>query len=150
MIVGRRQRAAVWAVTFLLWATGTSWWLLARLAEGPRELDSGPWRQRLIAAHGLGAILFAVLLGTLIERHVRRGWRARANRPSGAATLAAGALLALSGWALYYTGDERWREWTAAVHRWGGLVLPALLVAHVLVGRLWRRRFLARRGARRS
>ena len=150
MIVGRRQRAALWGVTLLLWVTGAAWWMLGRLAQGPRELDAGSWRQRLIAAHGLGAVLFAVVLGSLVPRHVLRGWRAGANRPTGAVAVAAGALLALTGWALYYTGDERLREWIAAGHLWGGLALPAAIAAHVLVGRRGRRRRLARRAARHS
>ena len=44
-------------------------------------------------------------------------------------------LLTLTGYALYYAGDERIRPVISVLH-WGlGLVLPAALLWHILLGR---------------
>lgn len=144
MIVGRRQRWALYAVCALLWASAGLWWLLAgdRLpaalgaaAEAPAEL----WRPRLLALHGLAAYLFLVVCGSFVPRHIRRAFAARANRPSGLLTAGAVAVVAVSGWGLYYFGDEAWREAARLVHDSLGFVLPVGLLLHVLFGRRWRR-----------
>ncbi len=144
MIVGRRQRWALYAVCALLWASAALWWLFAgeRLpaalgaaAAAAAEL----WRPRLLALHGLAAYLFLVVCGSFGPRHIRRALAARANRTSGLLTVAAVAVLAASGWGLYYLGDEGWREAARLVHDSLGFVLPVGLLVHALLGRRWRR-----------
>lgn len=70
---------------------------------------------------------------------MRRSFAARANLASGVATISALALLAVSGWGLYYLGDETWREAARRVHEILGWLLPAGLLLHVFCGRRWRR-----------
>lgn len=144
MIVGRRQRWALYAVIVLLWVSAGVWWLLAgeRLpatlgvaAEAAAEL----WRPRLLALHGLAAYLFLVVCGSFVPHHIRRALAARANRTSGLLTVAAVAVVAASGWGLYYLGDEAWREAARLVHDSLGFVLPLGLLLHALFGRRWRR-----------
>jgi len=148
--VGRRQRSALYAVSALLWSTGAAYWLLERAAAG-EELGaaSAAWRPRLLALHGAGAVLFLVILGTLLPHHVRRAWRAGANRWSGAVAIGTGAVLTTTGWLLYYAGDEGVRAVAIAVHDLVGLALPLALLLHVARGRAWRRRLLDARAGRR-
>jgi len=147
--VGRRQRTALYAVCSLLWLTGAVYWLLERAADGADlPARAAAWRPRLLALHGAGALLFLVVLGALLPHHVRRAWHAGANRRSGAVAIAVGALLAATGWLLYYAGDERVRALAVAVHDLVGLALPLFLLFHVARGRVWRRRLLAARSGR--
>lgn len=144
MIVGRRQRWALYAVCALLWASAGGWWLLAgeRLSAAPGapfEAAAELWRPRLLAVHGLAAYLFLVVCGSFVPRHMRRAFSAKANRGSGISTVAAAAVLAVSGWGLYYLGDEAWREAARLVHDLLGFLLPVGLFLHVLFGRRWRR-----------
>lgn len=76
-----------------------------------------------------------VLLGSLLTLHVRRAWLAGRNRRSGTLLLALNAVLALSGYALYYSGGETLRALASNVHLALGLALPVLLVAHIALGR---------------
>ena len=145
MKVGRRQRRLLYAVFALLWASAGLWWLVA--AERlPAELGASTaalaevWRPRLLALHGLAAYLFLIVCGSFVPLHMRRALLARANRTSGLATAAAVAVLAASGWGLYYLGDEAWRESARILHDLLGFVLPVGLVLHVVFGRSWRRR----------
>ncbi len=142
MIVGRTQRRVLYLVLGALWSSGVGFWWLDSQGAEPRQL-----RLPLLAVHGAMALLFAAVVGSLWPRHVARAWRALANRPSGAFLVTACAALALTGWSLYYSGGSVVREWLRDVHVWLGLVLPAVLVVHILLGRVWRRKLLAARAA---
>jgi len=89
----------------------------------PSEL----WWLRL---HGASMIGFLVAFGALLPGHVGRGWRGRRNRHSGIFMLAAVAALALSGYGLYYLGDEATRPWISAIHWMIGIAAGAGLVYH--------------------
>jgi len=85
----------------------------------------------LLRLHGAAAMVLLVLAGAAIALHVPGAWRERKNRLTGA--LLAGALgaLALTGYFLYYAGDEALRS-AAGWSHWGlGLALPALGALHV-------------------
>jgi uncharacterized membrane protein len=76
-----------------------------------------------------------VLIGMLLNVHVRFAWRARRNRANGSVFLSAFAVLTITGYGLYYAGDERLRAWTSWIHLAIGLILPILLLIHILLGR---------------
>ena len=133
MKLGRRTRIALYSTTALLWTSGAAiWWLATAAAE---SAEPSPWTPRLLALHGGVALLFLLVLGSLLSGHVRRGWRLRRNRPTGVITLTAGGLLTLTGWALYYAGGERLRALSRSLHDTIGLALPLLLLVHLLAGR---------------
>jgi len=76
-----------------------------------------------------------VLIGMLINGHVRFAWRARRNRANGAVFLSVFAVLTVTGYGLYYAGGEILREWTSWIHLVVGLALPILLLIHIFLGR---------------
>ena len=97
-------------------------------APHPSEI----WWLRL---HGASMIGFLVAFGALLPGHVARGWRRRRNRHSGIFMLAVVAVLGVSGYGLYYLGDEATRPWISAVHWVIGLAAGAGLVLHVTCGK---------------
>jgi hypothetical protein len=134
--LSRRHRATLFAVSAVLLITGALWARLHQLdenapaSEGLRRVNR--W---LMEMHGLTAVGFVLLLGTLLPGHVRRAWRARKNRGNGAFFLTAVASLTISGYALYYLGDENWRRAASWFHLWLGVAAPLLLFWHIRSGR---------------
>src|ERR1041385_6978378 len=92
------HRRLLYAVSLLLFLSGAIWAWINHLDEaaqaGERMRDLKPW---LLKLHGLGAMVFVLLLGTLLPGHVRRAWRARKNRRNGVFFLTAVRVLTLSG-----------------------------------------------------
>ena len=138
----RRHQAALYFFTLLLLATGLAWWALDRWATVPDEFGgtakhpAQPWMLRL---NGAGAFGFLIVFGSLLPGHIQRGWHLRQNRATGLTLVAVFAVLSLTGYALYYLGEESGRALAASAHWWIGLASPALLIGHVLRGH-WLRR----------
>lgn len=128
----RTRRVGVYAVGAGLWLTGGLWlvchYLLPRPGEpgvGPHPLE--PW---WLTLHGAFAFAALWVLGLLWGVHVVEGWALGKRRLSGVALLSAFGLLVVSGYLLYYLGNELAREVTGIVH-WGvGLVSPAVFLGH--------------------
>jgi hypothetical protein len=57
-----------------------------------------------------------VLIGMLLNGHVRFAWRARRNRANGSMFLGTFAILTITGYGLYYAGGERLRASTSWIH----------------------------------
>src|SRR5438094_651288 len=91
------QRRLLYCVSLLLLLSGAVWAWINHLDEtaevGERMRDLKPW---LLKLHGLSAMLFVLLLGTLLPGHVRRAWRAHKNRRNGAFFFTAVGALTLS------------------------------------------------------
>lgn len=134
--LSRRHRLTLYTACLALFISGVAWAWLHHLDEAGRVSDGWlKWKQPLITIHGLSAMMFVLLLGTLLTGHVRRAWHARKNRGNGVFLLAAVSLLTLSGYALYYLGDESWRSAASQFHLWLGVISPVLLVLHIWSGR---------------
>ena len=136
-----RHRRWFYAASALIFASGAAW-LLFRYALRPSgEFEDlphpgEPWSMRV---HGGAAMLFLLMLGTLVRSHIVHGWRLGQNRFSGVAMITIMGLLTLTGYALYYAGGERIRPVISVLH-WGlGLAVPAALLWHILMGRRSRR-----------
>lgn len=134
-------------VSLLLFLTGAAWVLFDWLAT--REEARADFFQSLevwaLKVHGAAAMAFLVVLGMLILTHIKPGWRMRRNRANGAGMIIIVALLVVSGYGLYYFGDERWRAAASWIHVVIGLAAPALLVFHI-----WRGRRATRHSSRQS
>lgn len=126
------QRRWTYGALLVVFLTGLILFLL--MEYGQVEGDFGPrphpWQGSVLAWHGGAAMLWLIALGTLAE-HVRAGWKAGQARLSGSLQLLAHGVLALTGFALYYVGDETWQARSRTLHLWIGLAVPALLVAHL-------------------
>lgn len=126
----------LYAVSLTLFLSGIGWAWIQHLDQVGRASDTllrmKTW---LIAVHGFSAMTFVLLLGTLLVSHVRRAWHARKNRPNGTFFLTTVSLLTLSGYALYYLGDESGRAAVSQFHLWLGVVAPVLLFWHIWSGK---------------
>jgi len=139
MKLDRGFRVTLYGTFSVLFATGAGWFVADQLKDSQNgEL----WQQvsaNLLMAHGGVAMLALLFLGALGPVHVRRGWRGRKNRMTGIVVVALNATLIATAFGLYYLGSDAIRPWTSLVHLVLGLCLPAILVAHIVVGRLGRR-----------
>lgn len=110
--------------------TGALWLLFHHFVrrQGEFGAEAHPLEHVWLTLHGGAAIAMAWVLGLVWLAHVRRGWQRRRNHGSGITLLAQLVVLAMTGWGLYYLGDEVWRDEIALCH-WllglaGGVWLP--------------------------
>jgi hypothetical protein len=129
-------------VTFgALWLSGGGWLILHYFFSQPS--DFGPaqnaWAPTVLRIHGWIAVAAVFLLGWITARHVGDRWPHMIKRVSGLAVAGAAAILAVTGYALYYTTDR--------VHEAAGVTHEALGAAAVFFALIhWRRYRPARRG----
>jgi len=130
----RLQRYFLYAVLALVFLSGVAWayWNYLAASRGEFEMSAKAWAMKI---HGAAAMAVLVLVGVLLNEHVRLAWRARRNRANGSVFLSAFAFLTITGYGLYYAGGERLRAWTSWIHLAIGLVLPILLLIHIFLGK---------------
>jgi len=138
--LSRPRRAGLTVVGVGLWLSGTAWilfhYFLTRPGQfGPSPHPLDPWWLRLHGAFAMAVIWSA---GLLWAAHIVNGWRSGRRRVSGVFLAGILGWLILSGYLLYYVGDEAAREWISRLHWIIGLSLPALYVTHRLAARLGR------------
>lgn len=133
----RWHRRCVYAVCIWLTLSGVLWliahyWLRinGEFGETPSPLE--PWAMKL---HGAGAMLMLFFSGSLMNSHIRRAFKSRRNLYSGCAMLALTSILIGSGYGLYYLINEHSRIWWSLIHWIVGLLFPALMALHIVLGR---------------
>jgi hypothetical protein len=127
----------VLGVGITLEASGALWLLFHYFVLVRGEFGSGhhPLETWLLELHGAAAMVFFVVLGTLLPIHVRRAWQLNRNQGTGAVTISTVAILSLSGYGLYYAGGEEARSWISTLHWIIGLVGIPVIVLHILLGK---------------
>jgi hypothetical protein len=136
--LGPWHQGAVYGATAALAVSGIIWlvlhYFLAVPGEyGPQIHPLEPWMLRL---HGAAAMAGLIIYGSLLPVHIRRAWSIRRNIVLGIGLVAVMLLLTVTGYLLYYSGDENTRPLISAAHWILGLVVPALLVWHIISGRM--------------
>jgi hypothetical protein len=130
----RWQRHTLHGSGALLLLSGLGWLALhygTGAGELPHPLEG--WALRL---HGLAAFGALFALGGLAGGHIPQGWRLShrrrwaGQRGSGALLCVLAALLALTGYLLYYFATETLRPALGWVHALFGLAMAALLATH--------------------
>jgi hypothetical protein len=131
----RARHVAVYVVGIGLWLSGGLWLLFHYCVQhpgpfGPVPNPLEPWWLKLHGAFAFAAIwLFGLLWGI----HILAGWSAGRRRGTGGLLMGALGCLIVSGYLLYYLGDETMRPLVSFVH-WGiGLALPAVFAGHRLL-----------------
>ena len=148
MIHRRSAKLASWQIWLLalsgtgLWLSGCGWLLLHFYGQkqgefGPEMNPIEPW---MMKAHGLFLIPALLTIGGMFVAHIPKGWTHQRQRIAGIALCAVLAVLIMSGYMLYYVGDEDLRNWTSVAHWAIGLILPVVFLWHYLNGLRARRR----------
>ena len=138
--IDRPTRMALLIVGLGAWLSGGLWLLfhffLTRQGEfGPQASPSEPWWLKLHGAFAFAAIwLFGLVWGV----HIRVAWPSSRRRLSGGVLAAVLVWLVLSGYLLYYLGDDTVRSVVSVLHWAIGLACPVLYFLHRV--RLRRRR----------
>jgi hypothetical protein len=136
--LGPWHQGAVYGATAALAVSGIVWLVLHYFFAvpgeyGPRPHPLEPWMLRL---HGAAAMAGLIIYGSLLPVHIRRAWSIRRNIALGIGLIGTMLLLTVTGYLLYYSGDENIRPVISAAHWILGLIVPALLVWHIVSGRM--------------
>ncbi len=133
----RWHEASLYFGVVLLTGSGAGWLLLHDrvTVQGPFGPQPSAVEHPLLIVHGVVAAAFLIAGGALIPVHVRLGLAGRRNRGSGIATGTVMALLAATGAALYYAGDEVLRAGVSTAHWVLGLAAALLFGWHAVAGR---------------
>lgn len=137
LVLPKTVRRAFYGLLIGGWLSGTAFFVLSRFVEIENEFGSQkhPWQSPVLALHGAMAFLMLMAIGALWLNHVPSGWRSRRSRKLGIALVSMTAVLAVSGWSLYYVAAEQWRSLVGNIHFAVGALLPLTVIAHVISGR---------------
>lgn len=144
----RTARLARWQIMLLtisgslLWLSGAAWLLLHYFGrvEGEFGLESNPLEPWLLRLHGLVMIPALLGFGGLFVVHVPKGWKDVPQRRIGLGLTIFVMILIVSGYLLYYVGDDALRHWTSIAHWSIGLGTPLIFIWHYVRGQTKRRR----------
>lgn len=127
-----RKRLAIYGVLGTLWLSGCVWLVLDQFfaSRGQFGVTPHPWAGAVLLVHGIVAILSMYLFGWITAQHVLRWWQGRWRRLSGGVLAALFALLALSGFALFFVSDDRWQHLAATAHDALGLGITVFAIQH--------------------
>ncbi len=132
----RWQRIALYASGGFLLASGTVWLALHySLGAGAGGLPH-PLEAWVLRAHGLAAFAGLFTLGVLAAGHIPQGWRLshrrhwEGQRSTGVMLCVIAAVLALSGYALFYFASEAVRPALGWAHAAVGVTMAVLIASH--------------------
>lgn len=132
--IPRRVRVLIYVCGAGIWLSG-GWWLILHFfgsTQGEFGPESNPLQPWALRVHGAFAFASIWLLGLLWGSHVSIAWPRPRRRVSGTALIALIIWLTLSGYLLYYVGDDFSRSALSIAH-WGtGLALPVFYALHRL------------------
>jgi hypothetical protein len=140
MRLSRHHQQWIYAAGGCLVGSGVAWLVAHYLLVDPGEFGethhpSEAWWLRL---HGAAVMVFLVVLGTILPGHVTRAWSLRKSRAhsvrrnvvTGTFMLSLVVALALTGYALYYSGSEELRPYISTGHWLMGLAAAAGFYQH--------------------
>ncbi|WP_211464894.1 hypothetical protein [Collimonas silvisoli] len=135
--LSRQHERWIYLIGAILFLSGLGWLIAHNFLAAPGEFGdahhpSEPWWLRL---HGAAAMGFLMVIGSLLPGHIASAWRLRKNHRSGLFMLALVAVLLLTGYGLYYAGDEQSRPWISLIHWIAGTAAAAGLWLHIWLGK---------------
>lgn len=130
MKLSRRHKRFLYGISILIFTSGLVWFFADRLGG-----EAHSWNGYLSKIHGMAAMAYLIVLGTMFPMHIKRSWKADVNRKNGVFLLGINLILVLSAYGLYYSGGE-YTHWASYwIHSVFGLVSPLLLYLHIRIGK---------------
>ncbi len=137
--LGPGARAALCLTLLALLGSGVGWLGIhygSDLGLAPGDELARIAREAVaLKLHGAAAMATLIALGAMSAVHARAAWTLGRNRASGAIVLAGFALLAATGYALYYFATDEARPPLSLLHWATGVALAAALPVHIACGR---------------
>jgi hypothetical protein len=93
-----------------------------------------PWWKYVVMAHVAATPVFFFFVGSVWWAHVVRYWKIRERRTSGATMVVLLAIVALTGYLLYFMGSEVGVGLSRAAHTIVGVAATAFYIVHSVVG----------------
>ena len=121
-----------------VWISGAAWLLVhyGLHPQDPAVLSVNPAEPWWLKVHGAFAFLAVWSGGLIWGLHIVKAWPRRKHRWSGGTLIAALLVLIVSGYFLYYVGDERSRQVISLTHWILGLLLPLAYLIHRLAKKI--------------
>ena len=131
-VLGPWHKRLLYSAGAFLWLSGAVWLYFQYGVPAQEEnlFQLHSIRAFLLKCHGAIAMVFLVVLGSVFY-HIPPGWQKKSQRVSGVTLITVCGLLIMTGWGLYYLGNEQWRNSTSLIHSVVGLLLPAFIFIHV-------------------
>jgi hypothetical protein len=124
-------RYSLYGTLAALFASGTAWLATRYGARAP--FGDSRWSAVSMQVHGAAAMALLVLAGGAIALHVGSAWRERRNRVSGLAVGIALLAMTVTGYLLYYAGEDSERAIASVAHWVVGLAAPLVVAWHTRV-----------------
>jgi hypothetical protein len=119
-------------VALAVLTTGIIW---VALRAVPDDWISGAqsrhFQAQLLKLHGATAMLALIAFGALLVAHILPALKSPPNRAAGISLLSCAGSLALTGWGLYYIGEEELRGWASDLHIVIGVSATLIFAWHV-------------------
>ena len=130
-------RWQIWLLTVsgtILWLSGAGWLLLHYYGQvqGDFGVETNPLEPWILRLHGLVLIPALLGFGGLFVVHMPKGWKDRRQRNIGLGLTGLVGVLILTGYLLYYVGDDGLRGWSSIAHWTIGLATPIVFIWHHL------------------
>lgn len=140
IILPRWLRWTLYLTTAILLASGVLW-LIVRYGfrQGGADDLPHPAEPWILRVHGFAMMAGLFVYGSLLRAHMVNAWRLKRNRSMGVLIAVVLALLALTGYLLYYVGSETTRPVISTAHWVVGLAIGGMLPLHIWQGRRDRR-----------
>ena len=131
--LSRWHRRIVVCTSLALSLSGVVWMAMHYAVEYAADFDGSDtrrWLHLVLQTHGVVAYGAAIMLGTLLGRHIPSALRGGPWRWSGVVLLTLAGLLVGSGLLLYYAADEEVRQVASLVHQASGVIATVLAFSH--------------------
>lgn len=133
----RNLRRVFYGSAIALFISGVVWLLLHYIfiSQGEFGPQTNPFEAWSLRIHGAASMLFLVVFGYILSFHAVKAWKADTNRQTGLWLISFIIFLILTGYLLYYTGNETLRNMASWFHIGCGLAWPIIILWHIKIGK---------------
>lgn len=130
--LSRVHRIWIYLTLLILLISGVVWLVEQYLLLPVNEfsIPSSNIAPIALSIHGAAAMVFLILIGTLVSNHILVGLKGRRNKLSGMIMVVLNISLIFTGFLLYYSTSELLRSSASISHSIAGLLIPAVLFFH--------------------